>query len=536
MALTSGEAATKAASVGLRRQLDVMMSAFFASPVRNTIISASVAAFLVIAALAVGQVILNRWYQPFYDAIERRDLPAFFDQLSVFAMIASGLLVLNVSQTWLNQRMRLKLREGLTLDLIGEWLQPRRAFRIAKAGDIGVNPDQRMQQDAGHLADLTTDLGFGLLQSSVLLASFVGVLWSLSSGFVFHIGDRSFEIPGYMVWAALIYTGTASCLSWLVGRPLIGLNSERYAREADLRFSMVRVNENIDAISLAAGEAGERRRLQLDLATLLDAIRGIFRAQINLAWVTSGYGWVTVVAPILVASPVYFAGDMTFGGLMMAVGAFNQVHTSLRWFIDNINAIADWRATLLRVAVFRMALVGTDVLHDNEIRIDFAANDDETLTFDDLEIASPGGCSKLVERRVEIGPGERVVVTGDPNAGKTLFFRMLAGLWPWGRGRVGMPASGSVVFVPRIPYFPPGKLRDVLSYPRPESAFSDPELAAALTRVGLDRLAGSLDRHARWDRELSEEEQRLLALSRIRLHRPRWVVVDEVSTPWEGKL
>lgn len=529
MALTNGEAAAKAAGpVGLRRQLDVMLPAFLASPPRNTIIYVAIAAFLVISATAAGQVILNRWYQPFYDAIERRNLPGFFDQLMIFAVIASGLLVLNISQTWINQRMRLKLREGLTLDLIGEWLRPRRAFRIAKAGDIGVNPDQRMQQDAGHLADLTTDLGFGLLQASVMLASFVGVLWSLSSGFVFHIGGRSFEVPGYMVWAALIYTGTASCLSWLVGRPLIGLNSERYAREADLRFSMMRVNENIDAITLAGGEAGERRRLHLDLATLLDAIRGIFGAQINLAWVTSGYGWVTVVAPILVASPVYFAGDLTFGGLMMAVGAFNQVHTSLRWFIDNIGVIADWRATLMRVAVFRMALVETDVLHDSEKRIDFAVNDAETLTFDNLEIASPGGCSKLAEPRVEIAAGERVMVTGDPDSGKTLFFRMLAGLWPWGSGRVGMPASESVFLVPRVPYFPPGKLRDVLSYPQPDSAFADADLAAGLARVGLSRLAGSLDHGARWDRELSEDEQRLLALARIMLHRPRWVIVDEV--------
>lgn len=528
MAQKNGEAASKAAEpVGLRRQLDVMVPAFYTSPVRNVIIWVAVGALIVVGATAVGQVILNRWYEPFYDSLERRNLPAFFDQLVMFVFIASGLLVLNICQTWLNQRMRLKLREGLTLDLIGQWLQPRRAFRIANAGDIGVNPDQRMQQDAGHLADLSTDLGFGLLQSSILLASFVGVLWSLSADFVFHVGGRSFEIPGYMVWAALLYTGTASCLSWLVGRPLIGLNSERYAREADLRFSMMRVNENIDAITLAGGEAGERRRLELDLATLLDAIRGIFRAQINLTWVTSGYGWVTVVAPILVASPVYFAGDLTFGGLMMAVGAFNQVHTSLRWFIDNIGAIADWRATLLRVAVFRIALVETDILHDKEKRIEFVVNDAEKLTFDDLEIAAPGGCSRLAEPHVEIAAGERITVTGDPNAGKTLFFRMLAGLWPWGGGRVGLPAGVSIAYVPRTPYFPPGRLRDVLSYPHPDQTFTDAKLSAALVRVGLDRLSASLDREARWDRELSEDEQRLLALARVKLHKPRWIVIDE---------
>ncbi|TIL71803.1 MAG: ABC transporter ATP-binding protein/permease, partial [Mesorhizobium sp.] len=330
--------------------------------------------------------LLNRWNQPFYDALARRDLPGFLHQLMVFAAIAGGLLVLNVGQTWLNQTIRLKLREALTLDLIEEWMRPARAFRLAHAGAIGVNPDQRMQQDAGHLSDLSTDLGVGLLQAFILLASFIGVLWTLSSGFVFHIGGYSLAIPGYMVWAAILYAGIASWLSWLVGRPLIRFNSDRYTREAELRSSMVRVNENIDAIALAHGEADARRQLELDLVTVLGAMRRIYSAQINLSWVTDTYGWITVVAPILVAAPVYFAGDISFGGLMMAVGAFNQVHSSLRWFINNIGGIADWRATLMRVADFRIALGETDVFHDTEKRIIFAENPGGTLTFEKLEV------------------------------------------------------------------------------------------------------------------------------------------------------
>ncbi|TIV05977.1 MAG: ABC transporter ATP-binding protein/permease, partial [Mesorhizobium sp.] len=229
---------------------------------------------------------------PFYDALARRDMQGFLHQLLVFAAIAGGLVVLNVGQTWLDQRIRLKLREALTLDLIGEWMRPARAFRLANAGAIGVNPDQRLQQDAGHLSDLSTGLGIGLLQSLILLVSFVGVLWSLSSGFVFHIGGYSLAIPGYMVWAAILYAGTASWLSWLVGRPLIRFNSDRYTREAELRSSVVRVNENVDAIALAHGEADSRRRLELDLGTVLGAMRRIYSAQINLSWVTDTYGWI----------------------------------------------------------------------------------------------------------------------------------------------------------------------------------------------------------------------------------------------------
>lgn len=518
----------------LHDQLTTIRHGLVASPVRKWLAWTSIGIVGVIIATSIGQVLLNSWNQPFYDALARRDMAAFLHQLMVFAMIAGGLLVLNIGQTWLNQMIRLKLREALTLDLIDQWMRPARAFRLANAGAIGVNPDQRMQQDAAHLSDLSTDLGVGLLQSFILLVSFVGVLWELSSGFVFHVGGYSLAIPGYMVWAAFIYAGIASWLSWLVGRPLIRLNSDRYTREAELRSSMVRVNENVDAIALYHGEADAKRRLEIDLGTVLGAMRRIFTAQINLSWVTDTYGWITVVAPILVASPVYFSGDISFGGLMMAVGAFNQVHSSLRWFVNNIGSIADWRATLMRVADFRIALEETDELHGTEKRIEFAQNADGSLTFEKLQVSSPEGCTKLADSHVEIHPGERVMVTGEPGAGKTLFFRAIAGLWPWGSGRIGLPAGEAPVFVPRVPYFPAGTLREVLDHPNGLTPASDAEIAAVLAEVGLQRLSSSLDRNGRWERELGDDEQRALAFARLTIRRPKWVIIDEALDAFDG--
>jgi putative ATP-binding cassette transporter len=520
----------------LREQMTMMMRAFMASPLRNRIFWLAGGMLAMILAIAAGQVILNRWYRPFYDAIERRDFPGFVQQLLVFAAIAGSLLVLNIVQTWLSQILKLRLREGLTLDLIGEWMQGRRAFRLANAGAIGVNPDQRMHEDSGHLTDLSTTLAVGLVQSTVLLFSFVGVLWSLSSGFTFHVSGHSFQIPGYMVWAAILYAASASWLSWLVGRPLIGLNGERYAREADLRYSLVRVNERVDAISLAGGQADEQRRLQRDLTALIAVLRKLVTANIRLAWVTDAYGWVTIVAPIIIAAPVYFAGDMTFGGLMMAVGAFNQVHSSLRWFVANIETITDWRATLLRIAAFRIALTKTDDLHAVEKQIDFKRTAKDEIVLEGVEIASPGGCTKLKEKRVRIAAGKKVLITGDPGTGKTLFFRAMAGLWPWGSGHIGMPEEQTVTFVPRTPYFPPGTLRQAMSYPLGEKSFEDAELTGALKRAGLDRLAGSLDRESRWERELSDDEQHQLAFARLDLHRPDWVVIDEALDMLEGDV
>jgi putative ATP-binding cassette transporter len=339
------------------QQVRMMWRAFLGSPLRNRLLWTVFGILALIAATAFGQVLLNRWYKPFYDAIEQRNLPGFFSQLIIFAQIAGVLLLVNVAQGWLNRYLHIKLREGLVRDLLDQWLRPGRALRLQRSGEMGINPDQRLHDDAWHLADLSADLGIGLTQASVLLASFIGVLWAISDGFVFHYDGYSVAIPGYMVWAALAYAGTASAISWLIGRPLIRLNADRYAREADMRAALVRASDGIDDIAKNGNEDEEKGRLVADLEAVVRAARKIMTAAVRLQWFTAGYGWVTVIAPIVIASPVYFAGDITFGGLMMAAAAFTQVHSSLRWFVDNIGAIADWRATLLRVASFRLALI-----------------------------------------------------------------------------------------------------------------------------------------------------------------------------------
>jgi putative ATP-binding cassette transporter len=516
------------ANSGLLPQLAMMARALWAAPVRNTLFWLSGALFLVVAVTAYGQIRLNDWNQPFYDALSRKDFAQFLAQLGVFGLIAGALLVLNVGQRWLGESLKLKLRQGLARDLIQNWMQPGRAFRLSLAGPMGVNPDQRMHEDARHLCELSGDLSVGLLQSSILLVSFIEVLWSLSNNFVFHVGARHFAIPGYMVWAAVIYSGSASLLSYWIGRNLIDRNAQRYAREADLRFSLVRVNEHIDAIALSSGEADEERRIEVDLTAVLAATARLVTGLTNLTWITAGYGWFTLVAPILVAAPLYFAGNISFGGLMMASGAFIQVQSSLRWFVDNFSTIADWRATLLRVASFRRALIDTDVLHDVESRIAFVTGEPGKFSIDDLEIASPAGATMLEEKKVEIKAGERVLIVGESGTGKTLLFRTLAGLWPWGAGRVSRPRGEEVLYMPRTPYFVPGTLREVLAYPSPTESFEPPAYTKALVRLKLERLVPLLDVSQRWDHELGEDEQQALAFARAVLHAPQWLLIDEV--------
>jgi len=260
---------------------------------------------------------------------------------------------------------------------------------------------------------------------------------------------------------------------------------------------------------------------------VLAATRKIVSGLTNLTWVSAGFGWVTNVAPILVAAPLYFTGKISFGGLMMAAAAFTQAQSSLRWFVDNFSTIADWRATLLRVASFRDALVHPRIVQLYDSKIEYQYGDAGTVTIDDLVIQSSAGEDGLQEPHVVVHAGERVIIAGAPGTNRTQLFRALAGLWPWGHGRITRPQGEVVQFVPRgSPYLPRGTLREVLAYPQKVTEFKDEAFEQALRRMKLKRLLPILDEVHRWDRELNSEEQVAVALARVVVHVPNWVLID----------
>jgi putative ATP-binding cassette transporter len=503
-----------------------MGSVIWRSRDRHRLLLLGGALILVVAATAYMQIRLNAWNRPFYDALTRKDLPAFLRQLLVFAELAAVLLVLNVSQMWLNQTTRLVLRRGLMHDVLDEWLKPLRAFRLSNAGAIGQNPDQRLQADLQHLTDLVTDLGIGLVSATLLLASFISVLWVLSRQMTLPLAGAQVYVPGYMVWCALLYASTASFLSWWVGRPLIGLNAERYAREAELRSALVHVNDEIEGITIYGAESAEKRELYRVFDVVLGVSRRIVTALTRLTWITAGYGWFTLVAPILVAAPSYLSGNMSFGELMMIVGAFNQVQASLRWFVDNFPSLADWRATRRRVATFHRAAATMDRLGESASRIDLREAPRDSILIDDLCLATPEGSVAPSERRVELKRGERTLIAAERSAARALLLRALSGIWPWGSGRVIRPPPPSVMFIPARPYVPPLPLRAALAHPRPATDFEEPALIEALTAVGLEHLRPFLDTSERWERRLNDDEKQNLAFARVLLQRPPWLVVD----------
>jgi len=522
------ERATSGAHIG------AIVDALAAARERNTLILLGLALVAVIAATAWGQIRLNAWNQPFYDALARKDLSDVLVQLKIFAAIALALLVLNVGQTWLSLTMKLKLRATLTRDLLDGWLAPRRAFFMSGTGEIGVNPDQRIHSDVLRLAETSTDLGVGLLQSTLLLASFVGVLWNLSDGQVLTIGAEKFLAPGYMVWSALLYAGLASLASWRVGRPLSALGIDRYARESDARVALVDANDNNESIALAHGEGREKALIMATFDRLFDSTKRLVGASTRLMWVTAGYGWFTIVAPLIVASPAYFSGRLSFGGLLMAAGAFTQVQQSLRWFVDNAGLIADWRAIVARVGAFRLTLTDMARRHEamkqpgaERVEIVRTTSPEKRFLLRNVVLAMRGGASRLNAPEIEIRSGDRVSIIGPHGCGKTMLFRALAGLWSGGRGTIGAPPDENIMFIPKRAFAPRLSLAALLAYPRDASAFDESAMKRALARFDLGYLGGALDRVADWETDLADADRQALAFARLLLFKPDFVVIDE---------
>ncbi len=478
----------------------------------------------------IGQVQLNKWNGKFFDSISRKDLGDFVHYIWAFLPLVGILLALTVMQTFLQERLKFRLREWVSRHLLDEWLKPMRIYHLSFVGEDGRNPDQRIQEDTKVLGDSTSDLACGAVNSLFQMIAFIGVLWGLSTQVVFKIGEHTIDIPGYMVWCALAYALIGSGLTWLVGRPLIRLNTERYAREAEFRFALVRANESGESIALHGGEKDEQTHLEKSLAAVVDTMRRISTSLAQLTWITSGTGWLSIIVPMLVASPAYFNGGLNLAGLMMVAGAFSSVQGAMRWFVDNFSRLADWRSAIHRVARFRAALDDLPAIEEGSKRIHRALNPAGHLAFEGLRILRPDGQIVIEDASVSILPGDRVLMVGETGAGKSTLFRAIAGLWQWGAGTILTPPLDSMAFLPQRPYLPLGTLRYALTYPSAAEGFSDADVQKALERCGLTELIPRLDEVGRWDKGLSLGEQQRLAFARLILHKPSWVFLDEATS------
>lgn len=481
------------------------------------------------------QIRFNTWNRDFFNALDKRDADAFANQILVFLALAAASMAAAVYQLYLKQLLQLNWREWLTTRMVGAWLHDGRHYQLEAGAAEADNPDQRIAEDVRIATDLAIEFSVGLLISASMLSAFVGILWALSGPLRVALMGTTLDIPGYMVWAAVLYAVIGSGLTWLVGRPMVGMNVRRTTAEADFRFGLTRARESGESIGLIRGEADERRGLAQLFGRVRGTVRDLMRSQRNLMWLTSAYGTLAMIFPTVVASPAYFSGAMSLGGLMQVGAAFGQVQMSLNWFVDSFPRIAEWRSAVSRLAAFQDALddldhIATDPAQPTITIEETPEGEEEALVLDALEIAFPDGTTVIQGASARIEPGERVLIKGESGTGKSTLFRAIGGLWPWGGGRIRTPPRDAMAFLPQRPYLPLGTLGAVLNYPRPADAFDPAAQRAALEQVGLPALADRLAEEERWDRVLSLGEQQRLAFARLLLLKPRWIFLDEATS------
>jgi putative ATP-binding cassette transporter len=488
---------------------------------------------LVVVSLTLGMVylsvLLNRWNNDFFSALQDKNAVAFRRQLLQVGWLVGAFIVLAVYQLYLNQMLEIRWRRWLTERYLRAWLTDRAYYRMQLVDGEADNPDQRIAEDVQLLISHTLALFIGGLRAIVTLGTFVAILWGLSGRLAVPIGGLTLILPGYMVWVSILYAAGGTWLTDWIGRPLVRLNFDRQRYEADFRFSLVRFRENTEGVALYRGEPDEFRGFRELFEAVVRNWWGIMRRQKRLTTFTSGYSQGAWIVPSVVAAPRYFRGELGLGGLMQTVGAFNQVQDALSFFVVSYKEIADWCAVVERLAGFervlermrRAAALGDGVRHVD--------GDDTRLTVEDVDLHLPDGRPLVTHVNLSLLRGDSVLLGGASGSGKSTLFRAIAGIWPFGRGEIRASPRARVLFLPQRPYLPIGTLRSVVSYPMPAAGVDDATLREALEAVDLGGLAGRLDEAGHWALQLSPGEQQRIAFARALVQKPDWLFLDEAT-------
>ena len=472
-------------------------------------------------------IAVNRWNKFFFDALQNKDQRLIFLSIGLMLALAFASALTSVALLQMRMRFQLRWREWLTQTLVRRWMERRRFYQLSVLRLVD-NPEARIAEDGRIAIELFVDFATGVTNALLMAVSFVSVLWFIGGSLT--IGGVT--IPGYLVIAVVIYSASTSFGMLLLGRPLVARVEAKAAAEADFRFELSHTRENAETIALIGGDDAERERHYARFSQVALRWVAVIGRQARMLFLSSGNNVLAPAIPLMLGAPKYLAGEMSLGDLMQAAAAFIQVQLALNWLADNSLRLADWFASARRVAALDLFFDDLDELAigAEEKMIDLAFSDDSALHLCGLSIAQHDGTLMLADTDAVIGRGEKVLVKGDSGAGKSTLIRAMAGLWPWGSGRILRPKDARIAFMPQQPYMPRGTLRDALDYPRGDAPPDPVRTERILVACGLAHLVSRLDEEQSWSDVLSGGEQQQLGFARVLLRPPDIIIMDEPTS------
>jgi vitamin B12/bleomycin/antimicrobial peptide transport system ATP-binding/permease protein len=469
------------------------------------------------------------------DALQDKQATIFLEAVGLFAAISAAFVLASAYRIYLRQLLEIRWRRGVTAYYVDHWMTERALCQEKLHGADVDNPDQRIAEDTRDFAASALGLSLSLLGAMATLVSFGGLLWKLSGNWALPVDTRHIHVPGVLLWVALLYAGLSTWLTHVVGRRLVPLNFERLRYEADFRYGLMRFRDNVEVVTLSRGEALERRGALVRFEKVISNWWQLIAAQRRLTVFTGLVGQANGVVPLLMAAPGFFAGLITLGIVVQVRFAYGQVSGALNWFVYAYQEIARWRANVERLSTFEEAMDATAKdLERSDIRV--VPVEAPALRLVDLKIEASDGHLLIDAANATVKAGERVAITGPSGVGKTTLLRTIAGIWPFGQGRIDVPAHARTLFVPQLPYLPVGSLRAAVSYPAPEGTFPDTRIREVLRLLGLDHLTTRLDDTAPWDQQLSPHEQQRLGIVRVLLNEPEWVFLDKATSSLDEEM
>lgn len=504
----------------------------------------ALALLLVVLTLSLSSVWfsvqLNQWNGDFFNALQQLDGSLIYPLLQQFMLIIVALVLVLVYADYLKKKLIIQWREWMTRDLCSRWLSPdSRHYRIQLGQQEPDNPDQRIAEDVFVLVDTSLDLLLSFLRSVLTIGSFVVILWTLSGEISIPLGDAELTIPGYMVWVCLLYTLIGTLITHKVGKPLHRLNFQQQKREADFRIALVQRRNHSEAIAGQRGEDCEQQALAQSFSRVAGNWYALMSKERNLAFFTTGYSQVTMLAPIFFALPKFLAGAIQLGGLMQIKMAFTQVASALSWFIYAYKNLARWSATVERLSHFEASLFADTPRPEAAVAakpID-SVPDKSAKVLDpqavpllqaSLDLLLPDGRPLLQRLRLSLTPGKLLVLHGRSGIGKTSLLRTLAGFWDGYYGELATRVSPC--WISQRLYLPEGSLKSLICYPAATQRFSDERCCQVLQQVGLGELQSMLEHTDNWLQRLSGGEQQRVMFARLLLNAPKLILLDETTS------
>jgi vitamin B12/bleomycin/antimicrobial peptide transport system ATP-binding/permease protein len=484
-----------------------------------------------LATIAVQLVIqyqLTVWNRVIFDALEKRDAGIIWFQAMIFPVLVVASVTSWVVLVYLRMTAQRRWRRWLSGHVIDRWLADGRYYQLNLVkGDHG-NPEYRIAEDLRLATDSPVEFVVGLVSAGLSALTFIVVLWTIGGALTVPLGEKGVTIPGFLVVGAVLYAVIASGSMLLIGRRFVRVAESKNQAEAEYRYGLTRVRENGESIALIRGEAEERAGLDASLRNVLWRWRQVCFQTMRTTIVYQGSGIIAPVFPVILCAPKFLDGSMSLGQIMQAASAFVIVQQAFNWLVDNYPKFADWTASARRVASLLISLDQLDQAEEAGVGIiERGETDGAAMRLNDLSVTLDDGTVVVNEAEVEIAPGEKVLVVGESGTGKSSLVRAIAGLWPWGGGKLLLKSGARLFMLPQRPYIPIGTLRRAITYPSAVDDVPQDEVAKAMEDVGLGELVDALDEEKPWDQTLSGGEKQRVAFARVLVQKPDIIVIDE---------